>query len=251
LINTIDHIINIDLASKINMNQSISIKKNDTNSHKFIINIFNNSVAYDLTSSTSRIYFKKADGNKVFLDCILDSTTVNKLSVLLTTQALTYAGLVASEITIYGTSGEILTSVTFNFTVSDVIRDDVAIESVSEFTALTDALAVVTTIANKADKTYVDTNLDIVNTQLAETAQQSNTNATQITSLASGSPKGTYTTLALLQSAYPTGDTNIYLVTFDGNWYYWNNSNWVSGGLYQSTEWLDVITVQNQTWGVV
>jgi len=145
LINTIDHTINIDLASKINMNQSIVIKKNDTNSHKFIINIFNNSVAYDLTGSTSRIYFKKADGNKVFLDCILDNTTVNKLSVLLTTQTLTFAGLVASEITIYGTDGEILTSVTFNFTVSDVIRDDVAIESVSEFTALTNALVKIDT----------------------------------------------------------------------------------------------------------
>ena len=172
MIKTVDHIINIDLAKKMNMNQSISIKKNDTNSHKFIINIFNNSVAYDLTGSTSRIYFKKADGNKVFLDCILDSTTVNKLSVLLTTQTLTYAGLVASEITIYGTSGEILTSVTFNFTVSDNIRDDVAIESVSEFTALTDALAVVTTIANKADKTYVDANLNTVNSQLAHIPQE-------------------------------------------------------------------------------
>jgi len=145
MINTIDHIINIDLASKINMNQSINIKKNDTNSHKFIINIFNNSVAYDLTGSTSRIYFEKADGNKVFLDCILDNTTVNKLSVLLTTQTLTFAGLVASEITIYGTSGEILTSVTFNFNVLENIRNDVAIESVSEFTALTTALVKIDT----------------------------------------------------------------------------------------------------------
>ena len=140
MINTIDHIINIDLANKINMNQSINIKQNDTNSHKFIINIFNNSVVYDLTGTTSRIYFEKSDATKVFLDCVLDDTIVNKLSCLLTTQALSYVGLVASEITIYGTAGEILTSVTFNFTVSEVIRDDMAIESTSEFTALTNAL---------------------------------------------------------------------------------------------------------------
>ena len=156
MIKPIEHILNIDLANKINMNQSINIKKNDTNSHKFIINIFNNSVVYDLTGTTSRIYFQKSDGTKVFLDCALDVALTGKLSCLLTTQALSYTGLVASEITIYGTSGEILTSVTFNFTVSEVIRDDMAIESTSEFTALTDALAIVTNITLKADKTYVD-----------------------------------------------------------------------------------------------
>ena len=136
----IPHIINIDLASKINMNQSINIKKNDTNSHKFVVNIFNSGVNYDLTGTTSRIYFEKSDATKVFLDCVLDDTIVNKLSCLLTTQALTCSGSVASEITIYGSTGEILTSVTFNFIVSEVIRDDMAIESTSEFTALTNAL---------------------------------------------------------------------------------------------------------------
>ena len=140
MINPIDHVINIDLANKINMNKSIVIKKNDTDSHKFVINIFNNSLTYDLTGTTSRIYFQKADDTKVFLDCTLDNALTGKLSCLLTTQALSYVGLVASEITIYGTAGEILTSVTFNFTVSEVIRDDVAIESTSEFTALTNAL---------------------------------------------------------------------------------------------------------------
>ena len=140
MINTIDHIINIDLANKINMNQSINIKQNDTNSHKFIINIFNNSVVYDLTGTTARIYFKKPDGTKVFLDCVIDSVLNNKISSLLTNQVLTSSGQVDSEITIYGTASEILTSVTFNFTVSEVIRDDMAIESTSEFTALTNAL---------------------------------------------------------------------------------------------------------------
>ena len=59
MINTIDHVINIDLAKSINTNQSIKIKQNDTNSHKFKINIFNDSLVYDLTSSTAKIYFKR------------------------------------------------------------------------------------------------------------------------------------------------------------------------------------------------
>ena len=156
MINPIEHIINIDLNKIIYTNEAIKIKKNDNESHIFKINIMNNSIAYDLTGSTARIYFQKADGTKVFLDCVLDNALLGNISCLLTTQALTYAGLVASEITIYGTAGEILTSVTFNFTVSEVIRDDLAIESTSEFTALTNALAIVTNIALKADKTYVD-----------------------------------------------------------------------------------------------
>jgi len=63
----------------------------------------------------------------------------------------------------------------------------------------------------KADKTYVDT-------------------ITQ--SIASGSPKGVYATVADLNNAFPAGDTNIYLVTADGNWYYWNGTAWTAGGLY-------------------
>ncbi|HEY5524897.1 MAG TPA: BppU family phage baseplate upper protein, partial [Clostridium sp.] len=172
MIKPIEHYINIDLATKINVNQSIVIPKSDTNSHKFIINVFNNSVSYNLTDTTSKIYLKKSDGTVVFLNCVIDSTITNQLSVLLSTQAVTAVGQVASEITIYGTAGEVLTSVTFNFTVNEITRDDSAIESTSEFTALTDALAVIASIENKAEKSYVDANLAIVNSSLADIPSQ-------------------------------------------------------------------------------
>jgi len=189
MINIINHTLNMDLANKINMNSPINIKKNDTNSHKFIINLFNNSASHDLTGTTSRIYFKKPDGTKVFLSCVLDGSINNKLSVLLTTQALTAIGSVACEITIYGTSGEIQTSFTFNFNVLENIRDDEAIESTNDFTALTDALAVVTTIANKADKSYTDaqlllkadeTNLTITNNNVANNVVDIASNAAEL-----------------------------------------------------------------------
>lgn len=70
------------------------------------------------------------------------------------------------------------------------------------------------TIRLKADKGYVD-NL--------------------VSSVASGSPKGVYATLAALQAAFPTGNTNTYIVNTDNNWYYWNGSAWTAGGLYQSS----------------
>jgi hypothetical protein len=53
--------------------------------------------------------------------------------------------------------------------------------------------------------------------------------------IASGSPKGVYATLVDLQTAYPDGDTGIYVVVADGNWYYFNGASWDSGGTYQAT----------------
>lgn len=73
----------------------------------------------------------------------------------------------------------------------------------------------------KADKSYVDTNISTLDTK--------------INAQASGSPKGTYATLTALQTAFPTGNGNIYVVSADGKWYYWNGSAWTSGGTYQST----------------
>lgn len=68
--------------------------------------------------------------------------------------------------------------------------------------------------STKASKTYVDS---------------------LVSSVASGSPKGVYPTLAALQSSKPSGDGNIYIITADGKWYYWNGTVWTAGGMYQST----------------
>lgn len=75
--------------------------------------------------------------------------------------------------------------------------------------------------AQKADIAYVN--------------GQYNTLDEKINMTASGSPKGTYATLSALQSAIPTGNSNIYLVVADGKWYYWNGNTWTAGGVYQST----------------
>ena len=104
------------------------------------------------------------------------------------------------------------------------------LELVTDKANQSDLIVTNETVALKAFSTYVDQ---------------------QIANVASGSPKGAYATLADLETAFPTGDTGIYVITFDGNWYYWDSSAWVSGGLYQSTEWIDVITIQNAVWGVI
>src|SRR5699024_8125084 len=59
----------------------------------------------------------------------------------------------------------------------------------------------------------------------------------QFASIVSGAPKGTYASLQALRDAYPNGEEGVFLVLADGNWYYWSEleSDWLSGGRYQST----------------
>lgn len=51
--------------------------------------------------------------------------------------------------------------------------------------------------------------------------------------IAKGSPSGTYATKEALKAKYPNGNTNIYVVQSDGNWYFWDGSDWIAGGKYQ------------------
>jgi len=187
MIKTIDHNINIDLLATIKPTLNIKIKKNDTNSHNFKMNINNGNIPYDLTGSEVKVYFKKQDGTKVFLSGVLDDPVNGKLSCLLSTQTTTYAGIVAFEVTVFGSDGEILTSLTCDFTVLDVLRDDEAIESTSDFTALQEVMAQVTgatkvtnsttngniLINNVESRVYDDTNIknQIGGTVLTTTAK--------------------------------------------------------------------------------
>ena len=76
----------------------------------------------------------------------------------------------------------------------------------------------------------------------------------QFASIVSGAPKGTYTALTSLQSAYPSGAEGIFLVLENGHWYYWNSTTnaWTDGGVYQSAggDWLEAMTEENESWGI-
>lgn len=76
---------------------------------------------------------------------------------------------------------------------------------------------------NKTDKTYVDS-------ELGKKATKE-----EVQNISKGSPKGVYATLSALQTAFPTGDNNIYLVNDDGKWYYWSGTAWVAGGVYMAS----------------
>lgn len=88
----------------------------------------------------------------------------------------------------------------------------------------------ITTKANTDDVASTYATKSEVNTSL------SNLNS-QVSSLSSGSP------LVASSTAEMTDTTRVYVNTSDGNWYYYNGTNWAIGGVYQATE--DSITVDN------
>lgn len=100
----------------------------------------------------------------------------------------------------------------------------------AEFSALVAVLAdankfrtdIDTLETKKADKTDVNQALNQVNDR--------------ISNIPKGNPSGVYATLVALKTAFPNGNSNIYVVTADGKWYYWNGSEWVAGGIYQAIE---------------
>lgn len=105
----------------------------------------------------------------------------------------------------------------------------------------------------KLDKSVYETNKIQTDILINKKADQSFVDA-QFSSIVSGAPKGTYTDLTSLQSAYPNGAEGVFLVLENGHWYYWNSENnaWTDGGMYQSGggDWLEAMTEQDQIWSV-
>lgn len=92
-------------------------------------------------------------------------------------------------------------------------------------------------------KNYVDPLIDEVNEDLDEhksyVQNELNLQNTKIRAIESGSP---------LVASSTTGMTNtsrVYVNTSDGNWYYYNGTNWVIGGIYQASEDSDSVDLLN------
>lgn len=122
MLSQIEHIINIDLARRINMNKCINIGKGCTN-HKFVINIYNKSLKCNLKGTSAKIYFQKSDCSQIMKDCTIDDDLGGSISYLLESQIVNCAGIVAAQILIYKNNGQILTSVIFKFAVNNIDKD--------------------------------------------------------------------------------------------------------------------------------
>ena len=94
-------------------------------------------------------------------------------------------------------------------------------------------------ILSRADLRYSAVNDEMYTTENARLGTIENDLSvvqTAIANIGDASPAGVYATLSALEAAYPSGDTNIYIVSADGHWYYWNGVSWTDGGTYQAAE---------------
>jgi archaellin len=128
----------------------IKINQGDILSRTVFITLISGGQAVDLTNSTARVHFSKPDGTVVYLTASIVNAAAGIISVTLDSQCTAVPGLVKSIVQVTGPDGENLFFVGLNFQVAVVNIED-SIVSSNEFTALTDALAQVQNIANKAD----------------------------------------------------------------------------------------------------
>lgn len=100
-------------------------------------------------------------------------------------------------------------------------------------------------VAARGSAVDLPTRLGGVDAQLAESATIVYVEE-KVAGLVSGTPKGTYTTLALLQAAHPTNDGNIYIVA--GYINVWGATTWEATNIqYQSTGIADKSVTQEKT----
>ncbi|MFR4997510.1 MAG: BppU family phage baseplate upper protein [Clostridium paraputrificum] len=236
--------------------------------------ILNSGIPFLLENKTIRARIKKPDGNVCYNDMEIINASKGECDLKLTNQILIEPGMCKVQLEIMENL-EILSTIIFAICIRESIDIKNAAESTNEFTALENGIikldewdkyfketsgkieekyteklsGLATSLEEKVNKEvgkglsthdYTDADKIEVSTikEKATKLELSNLD-TKINSQASGSPKKVFATVSELQSDVTAntveGKKNIYLVSSDGKWYYWNGSAWTSGGVYQST----------------
>ncbi|MGQ8855390.1 BppU family phage baseplate upper protein [Bacillus sp. SRB_8] len=210
------HEINVDLIYKL-ASEPVQFSQKDQNSAKLLLNITNKTMEMDLSSATAvRISFKKPDGTRVFQEnCQPINPLKGKYQVILKNQTLTAIGNVIGQVQIEE-GDRIVETQKFVFGVAESISSDEAIESTNEYGVIqkiieanenlegVDVPALIESketaekaLAKSAENTnqigILSNNVSGVASQLADKTDKTYVD-TKVSSLASGSPKGTYAT---------------------------------------------------------
>ena len=101
--------------------------------------LLDNRVPFSLENKTVRVYGVKPDGTKVFNNLTIVNAQGGLVELQLTSQMLAKSGWLKLELVIYEAT-DILSTIKFDIDVIASLRDDAAIESTNEFSALTLAL---------------------------------------------------------------------------------------------------------------
>lgn len=137
----------------------------DKNARFLHVYLLNNSVPFDLTGCSVKIYAIKADNTEIFNSCKTIDRKKGFIEIELTQQINAIAGNVECELKIYSVDG-VLTTKTFIINISKSIARATSIISNNEYGALTDALNKVQGIDNKADRVEVEEKFNELNLKL-------------------------------------------------------------------------------------
>ena len=125
----------INLEINKDLYNPIQVKQNDT-ARYLLFNLLDNGVPFSLENKTVRVYGLKPDGTKVFNNLTIINAARGLAELQLTTQMLVKPGCLKLELVIYEAT-DILSTTKFDIDVIASLRDDAAIESTNEFSALT------------------------------------------------------------------------------------------------------------------
>lgn len=129
--------VSLDINKKVY--QEIKAKQNDIG--RFIeFTLFSDGIALNITGNTVKIYGNKPDGKIIFNNLTILDYAKGIVLAELTNQALAKPGTLNAELVIYGADGTEISSIPFGINVIKSIRNDSAIESQNEFTALSEAM---------------------------------------------------------------------------------------------------------------
>lgn len=130
---------------------TVTIKQNDTRTRFLEIHFSCNRVPMNLTSCSVQAVLKKPDKKIIFSQAQITDAENGTAELALTKQTLALSGEILAEVSVYGTSGELLSSMPFSINVIGTLIDERLIESTDEFSALTDALTKVNDFSLIAD----------------------------------------------------------------------------------------------------
>lgn len=128
----------INLEINKDLYNPIQVKQSD-NARYLLFRILDNGVPFSLENKTVRVYGVKPDGTKVFNNLTIVNAQGGLVELQLTSQMLAQSGWLKLELVIYEAT-DILSTTKFDIDVIASLRDDAAIESTNEFSALTLAL---------------------------------------------------------------------------------------------------------------
>lgn len=236
------------LDNDIPINRSFYCNNGDVKSRGLEVHVLDNSQAKDCTGLSLRMIIKVPSGD------IFEATVENGLVTVLNAAGGIYQvlfpnnmgkGRLIAEIQLSNAVPEIIVSRKFSLVSDGSLTSDGVISELpkagilwdvikneaqrqADFEEVLGSLDVAVAEKYAALETEYAPKLNLVKSQLAETSSLA-------TAMAGGSPKGAYTTLSALQTAYPTGTVGAYVVTANGHLYFWNGAWTDSGVVYQAT----------------